>query len=87
MKFKLDSLFSYYANGKQLLQVKGSTVSDCLDNLTRQFPRLKELLFTRDGSLSYRITLLLNGKDMDHEMLDKPVKNTDEVKIFYSGGG
>ncbi|MFH0769452.1 MAG: MoaD/ThiS family protein [Chloroflexota bacterium] len=87
IKIKLDPVLAYYANSQQSPEVDGKTVSDCLDNLARRFPELKRVTFTEDGKLAISIAIYLNGKVVQPDRMNKPVRDGDELSIVISSGG
>ena len=71
-----------YTSDTQVATVEGSTVGQCLDHLTRQFPSIEEALFDKDGGLKYWLNIYVNRKSCYPEELAKPVKDGDEIHII-----
>ena len=71
-----------------VVEVSGSTVGECLNNLVKQFPGMKKQLFTKTGNLYGNIIISVNGESAYPEQLSKPVKDGDELNIVFliSGG-
>ena len=74
-----------HTNGRQIVEVEGSTVGQCLRYLVRQFPELK--LFDEGGKLFAHLRLHVNGRSADSELLEQPVKDGDELSIIFVLGG
>jgi len=90
MSIKLDiSLASrQYTQGQQIVDVNGSTIDQCLGDLIKQFPRIKQGLFDGNGKLHSHIDIYVNGESAYPEMLAKPVKDGDELRVvFLIAGG
>jgi len=81
--YVLGSL-SVITKGKQLFEVNGKTVGECLNKLVSLIPRMKERLFYETGetfALSSRIKVLVNEESTEAEGLAKEVKDGDEIHI------
>lgn len=89
MSIKIDiSLLSHqYTKGQQIVDVKGSTVGQCLDDLVKQFPSIKQGLFEGNGKLHGYIDIYINGESPYPEQLAKPVKAGDKLHIIFLIGG
>ncbi|MCW4037661.1 MAG: MoaD/ThiS family protein [Candidatus Bathyarchaeota archaeon] len=71
-----------------VVEVRGSTVGECLNHLVKQFPDMKKQLFTKSGNLFDNIIISVNGESAYPEQLAKSVKDGDELNIVFmiSGG-
>jgi len=89
MSIKIDiSLLSHqYTKGQQIVEVNGSTVGQCLDDLIKQFPDIKQGLFDSNGKLHSYIDIYVNGESAYPEVLAKPVKAGDKLHIIFLIGG
>jgi molybdopterin converting factor small subunit len=88
VKINVNPSLYHLTNGQEVVEVSGSTVGQCLEQLVVQFPGLREWLFGKDGNLSNTIDVYVNLESAYPEELAKPVKDGDEVHIitFISGG-
>jgi molybdopterin converting factor small subunit len=70
------------------VEVSGSTVGECLNQVVKQFPGMKKQIFTKTGNLFNNIIISVNGESAYPEQLVKPVKDGDELNIVFmiSGG-
>ncbi len=76
-------------NNKQV-EVGGDTVGAILEGLARQYPALREQLFTQDGGLHRFVNVYVNGRDVRFEQeLGTAVAPDDTVVILpaMAGGG
>ncbi len=84
MSIKVNILpyLQYLTGGKAVVEVEGSTVAKCLDDLTRQFPGVRTVLFDDNGALLDYVDITVNGESSYHEGLTKPVREGDELLII-----
>jgi len=82
VKVFLYSGLKEFTDGKNMVEVQGSTVGECLADLIEQFPKMKPELFDKDGKLLGRILVSINLKSAYPEELAKPIKNGDELYIL-----
>ena len=91
IKINIPSNLQYFTNNMELVEVNGSTVGECLNNLTKQFPGIEKMLFTKNGELHNYVlnyvAVYVNGEDAYPNELVKPVKDGDELHIIYMVGG
>lgn len=82
VKVTIPQFLQSFTDGKEVAYVSGSTVGECLNELTRQFPDIKTLLFDKDGKLLQRVDIYVNGKSSYPEELAKQVSEGDELYIL-----
>ena len=83
IKIHIPSDFLSYTNNKELLEVSGTTVEECLQELVSHFPEFKKTITTlKDGKVIYFLDVFVNGKYFSPE---KPVKDGDEIIIKFGG--
>ncbi len=88
VKVNISPVLSQYTNNQQIVEVSGSTIGQCLDNLVKQFPDIKRWLFDKNGKLLSYVEIYINGKSAYPEELAHPVKEGDELHtVFLIGGG
>ncbi|MFC1867484.1 MoaD/ThiS family protein [Thermodesulfobacteriota bacterium] len=76
-----------FTNGLEVVEVEGHTVGDCLGDLVRQFPSLKEALFDKKGRLLNVIEVYVNMESTYPEELAKKVQEGDEIYIVVMLAG
>lgn len=74
-------------NNTAIVQVKGSTVGECLKHLVLLFPKIENLLFDKDGKLDMFGDIYVNGESFYPLVLDKTVEEGDELYITIVVGG
>jgi molybdopterin converting factor small subunit len=83
VEVELSSMLARYTNNQLVAKVKGSTVGECLNNLVKQFPKLKKFLFNKQGKLSHIFDIYVNGESAYPEELAKPVEDGDKLNIVF----
>jgi hypothetical protein len=74
--------------GPEEVRVNGRTVGECLDDLVRQHPDVKGLLFDSNGRLLKRVYVFVNAEGMYKADLDQAVREEDVliVAVLAAGG-
>ncbi len=73
--------------GAKEVDAEGNTVRGVLDNLTEQFPGLREHLFV-DNELQRFVNVYVNDQDIQYlDKLDTPVTSNDTVIILPAMAG
>ncbi len=88
VKVKVHKTHRQHTDGLEVVEVEGGTVGDCLKDLVRKFPPMKDALFDKKGRLLNVIEVYLNMESTYPEELAKKVKDGDEIQIIVmlSGG-
>ena len=77
-------------NNKSVVEVNGSNVGECINDLVRQFPQIRDTIFDKDGKLLDFIVFYINGESVyfDSEPLARPINDGDEILIalLLAGG-
>ena len=75
-------------NDRDDVEVNGSTVGECLEQLVSQFPKAKKWVFGKDSKISNFIDLYINFKIINPDELALPVKDGDAIHIvmMLTGG-
>jgi molybdopterin converting factor small subunit len=84
VKIFLPSKMEHLADNKEVVEVEGATVGDCIQHLIKQFPGIHKALFKKDGKLDSTVMIFINAENAFPDELLKPVKDGDEV--YISGG-
>ena len=75
------------AQGQPVVEVKGSTVGECLNNLIKLFPDIKPALFADNGKVLDYVDIFVNGQSSYPDELARAVKDGDELHILRVIGG
>ena len=87
VKINVPSYMKSLTNNMEVVEVNGSTVGECLNNLTKQFQGIKKQLFSKNDSLFETIIISVNGESAYPEQLARPVKDGDKLDIIFIIGG
>jgi len=80
VRIRLGQAFHEYTGSREMVEVEGSTIRECLDNLTVLFPVFRTLLFGSDYSLGVLINYC--GEVVVANQLDRPVASGHEILLF-----
>jgi molybdopterin converting factor small subunit len=83
VEINIPPVLQALAGDVRQINVTGSTVGECLEELVKQYPRLKPRLFNRRGKLPNGINIFVNGENTYPETLARRVKEGDKVHISY----
>jgi MoaD family protein len=88
VKIKIQKNLQFLTSDKETIEVQGSTVGECLDQLLKRFPEIESKLINKDKTLLNTIGVFVNGKSAYPNELTTPVKDGDEIFLFLliSGG-
>ncbi len=77
-------------NNQEWVEVNGSTIGQCLDDLVNQFPGIRTRIFNEQGKLLHYIMIFHNVENTrtEPDPLAKPVSDGDEITIalLIAGG-
>ena len=79
VKIKLNLPLMQLAGNREVIEVTGSTVRECLNELVKQIPGSENQIFNADGSLT--LLFLLNNEAIKQD-LDQPVFENDELWLL-----
>jgi molybdopterin converting factor small subunit len=77
----IPGYFRDATDGQLEAKVHGKTVKECLDDLIRQFPRMRDKLYNKKGKLITAVEIYVNRKSAYPEELAKSVNYGDEIHI------
>jgi adenylyltransferase/sulfurtransferase len=87
IEVKISSIFHPYTDNRSTVEVEGNTVGECIEDLVKQVPKLKKILFDNQGKLHRQVNLYVNQESSPHEELGKPVKYGDTLRIIMTIAG
>jgi len=79
IKLYLPSRFYYLWEGKEVLDVTGKTVAECLDDLVHLIPLMKKALSYESETLDPHIRVLVNQERIGTEGLARKVHDGDKI--------
>jgi molybdopterin/thiamine biosynthesis adenylyltransferase/rhodanese-related sulfurtransferase/molybdopterin converting factor small subunit len=77
-----------YAGGQKEVEVKGATVEEVIDQMTRQFTGLRSQLYSEDGKIRNFVNIYLNDQDIRFLSAEKTsLKEGDTLMIVPAVAG
>jgi molybdopterin converting factor small subunit len=88
IKVHIHQAYRQFTNGLDFVEVEGNNVRDCLDQVVKQFPAMKEALFDRMGKLLNVVEIYVNMKSAYPDELGAKVRAGDKIHItlLLAGG-
>ncbi len=86
IEINIPVILQHFTNKIEAVQVNGSTVGECLDDLVEQFPDLRTMFFAESGEFLNFLSVYVNGEYSYPKELSKPVKDGDELSIAAPSG-
>lgn len=85
---RIPSPLRRITGGKSTVEVNATNLSECLNDLEKQFPGIKERLFDDKGQIQHFVNIYINGEDVRFlQDLATPLKSGDEVSIVPAIAG
>ncbi|MFC1954303.1 MoaD/ThiS family protein [Chloroflexota bacterium] len=88
VKINVHYFLPSLTDDQDVVQVTGTSVGQCLEQLVSRFPKLRGRVFEEDGKLSNYFDVYVNLENASPEGLAKPVNDGDEIHLIMlvSGG-
>ena len=88
VKVHVHATHRQFTDGLEVVDVKGNTVGECLNQLVREFPKMEKALFAKKDRLHNIVEVYLNHTSAYPNELAKPVKDGDEIHlvVMLAGG-
>lgn len=83
VEIELSPIFARYSNNQLNTKVEGNTIGECLNDLVKQFPKLKKILLNREGNLYHTYDVYINGENARPIEMKKPVQEGDKLNIVF----
>ena len=82
IKVNLYKTHMQHTDGKEAVEVDGSTVGECLKKLVSDYPGLEKEIFDQKGKIVSVLEVYLNDSSAYPNELEKPVKDGDEIHLL-----
>ena len=83
IEINLATYLQPYAGNKEMIEVNGSTVEGCINDLVKQFPAIKNMLVNEDGKVLPYVSTFLNDEMLYPDDLSTRVKDNDVIYLLY----
>lgn len=89
MKIHIPTPLRSYTGGKETVEVAGVSIAETLEQLAKDFPELRNHLFTPEGKLRSFVNVYFNDDDVRYlpAKEETPVGEADELTIIPSIAG
>ena len=87
VKVNIHPSLRYITEDREMVEVSGSTVGECFQQLVKEYPGLEEWLYEDSGKLSKYIDIFVNQESAYPEELIKAVEDGDEIYILMQIAG
>ncbi len=81
VKVNVQYFLPHLTDDRELIEVEGHTVRECLEQLVARYPKVKKWLFREDGELANFVDIFVNLDSTFPNELSNPVKEGDEIYI------
>jgi len=88
VKVNVYYFLPHLTDDQEEIEVNGSTIGECLDQLVSRFPKAREWLFGKNGKVSNFLDIYVNLVMVNPEDLDIRVNDGDVIHIvmMLTGG-
>ena len=87
VKVRLHQYFQEMANGQEVVEARGNTVREMIDDLEASYPGIKEHLVDKRGRLQGFVELFVNSEVVYPESTAMPIKDGDTIEILMIVAG
>ena len=89
IKVTIPSYFQRYTNGVDIVEVNGTTIGECLNDLVKQFPDINSMLFYGPDDLDESVVVCINKEVITawDEPLRRLVVDGDEISLLVMAAG
>lgn len=85
---RVPALYKYYLEGQVEVSLAGQTVSEVLEALVREYPKIQTHIFDSQGKVRRHINLFVNTESIRTLQGDQtPVNKEDIIKVLPSVTG
>ena len=83
VKIKIPKYLLKKTNEKPIVEIKGSTVHECIDALIQRYPELKGEILDVQGMILLQWMVYINNKNpTSSDELSHPVKEGDVIELI-----
>ena len=83
----IDQTLQHLTDDQAKIEVHGGTVGECLEEVVKRFPAIKERLFTKKGTLLNYVDIYVNQESSYPEELSMKVKDGDKLSMMLMVAG
>lgn len=79
--------FSKLEGEPEIFEVDGTDALDCLRVMVERYPSMRKWVYDKEGKLLGLMQFFVNGEKLLLSEYTKPLKDGDELYIFFATGG
>ncbi|MFC1907756.1 ThiS family protein [Chloroflexota bacterium] len=89
IKVNIPSFFQRYTDEHDTVEVNGTTIGECLNDLIRQFPKMERMLFYEPNDLDDGVVICLNREVLTawDNPLNRRVVESDDISLLVIAAG
>ena len=90
VKVKLSNLlrqFSQLQGEPEVFEVTGSNPLECLRVMVERYPSMRQWVYDKEGKVLGLMQFFVNGEKLPADELTTPLRDGDELLIFFAFGG
>jgi len=87
VRINIPHEWRHHTKNHATVEVRGDTVGQCLNDLVRQFPQIRQGLFDKDNKLQNYVQVYVNRESSYQEEMAEPVKDGGEIDMVIMIGG
>jgi molybdopterin converting factor small subunit len=90
VRVKLSGLLRQFSELRQepeVFEVAGSNPLECLRLMVVRYPKMRKWVYDKEGKLLGLMQFFVNGEKLLLSEYSKPLKDGDELYIFFATGG
>ncbi len=88
IKVHIHNAYKRYTDGNQIVECEGKNVGECLRDLIKRYPLIRDQIFDKGGKLKNTIEIFINNASAYPDELNRRVKDGDDIFItlLLAGG-
>jgi molybdopterin converting factor small subunit len=90
VRVKLSGLLRQFSELRQepeVFEVAGSNPLECLRLMVERYPKMRKWVYDKEGKPLGLMQFFVNGEKLLLSEYSKPLKDGDELYIFFATGG
>jgi hypothetical protein len=77
----LSKYLTLFSENKELIEVEGDNLGECLNNFVKLFPKIKEQIFTGNGVPLPYVEIQVNKETVGTTDMSRPMRESDKIYI------
>jgi hypothetical protein len=80
---ELQAYLQRFADNKTMVTVNGNTINECLSDLVKQYPNIKNMLFDLHNELHPYVSAFVNNEMIYKKNFDNQIKDGEAFRLLY----